>query len=51
MISTCLTAGAYGGKLLGSGGCGFVCVVGDPKTISKIKHIYKDRVFNFNFET
>lgn len=51
VISTCLTAGAYGGKLLGSGGCGFVCVVGDPKTISKIKHIYKDRVFNFNFET
>tara|TARA_R100000908_G_C3721521_1_gene124069 strand:+ start:77 stop:1006 length:930 start_codon:yes stop_codon:yes gene_type:complete len=50
VISTCLTAGAYGGKLLGSGGCGFVCVVGDPKTISKIKHTYKDRVFDFNFE-
>ena len=51
VIDTSLTAGAYGAKLLGSGGCGFVCIVGDPKTISKIKYTYKDRVFDFNFET
>ena len=51
VIDTCLTAGAYGAKLLGSGGCGFVCIVGNPKTISKIKHTYKERVFDFNFET
>jgi len=51
VIDTCLTSGAYGAKLLGSGGCGFVCVIGNPKTISKLKHIYKDRILNFNFES
>ena len=51
VVDTCLTSGAYGAKLLGSGGCGFVCVIGNPKTISKLKHIYKDRILNFNFES
>jgi len=51
IITNVLSNGAYGAKLLGSGGCGFVCVVGPPKTISKINHIYKDRILNFEFDT
>ena len=51
IINTVLTNGAYGAKLLGSGGCGFVCVVGPPNTINKINHMYKDRILNFEFDT
>tara|TARA_R100000008_G_scaffold53517_1_gene32488 strand:- start:728 stop:1681 length:954 start_codon:yes stop_codon:yes gene_type:complete len=50
IISNVLDNGAYGAKLLGSGGCGFICVVGPPKVINKINHIYKDRVLNFEFD-
>lgn len=51
IISNVLSNGAYGAKLLGSGGCGFICVVGPPKTISKINHIYKDKILDFQFDT
>ena len=50
IISNVLDNGAYGAKLLGSGGCGFICVVGPSKAINKINHIYKDRVLNFEFD-
>ena len=45
IISTCLKAGAYGAKLLGAGGCGFILVICDPKTKRKItvqKYLFKN---------
>ena len=50
IITNALTSGAYGAKLLGSGGCGFVCVVGPPRVISKLNYSYRDRVLDFQFE-
>ena len=50
-INNVISCGAYGAKLLGSGGCGFVCVVGPPNVINKINHMYRDRVLNFKFDT
>lgn len=51
IIKDCLNMGCYGGKLLGSGGCGFVCVVGNPLTINKVKKKYKESILNFSFVT
>ena len=41
--------GAYGAKLLGSGGCGFVLVVCDPFVKHKIKEVFKDNIMEFGF--
>jgi len=50
IISTCLKLGAYGAKLLGAGGCGFVLVICNPKTKRKIKNIFENRILDFNFD-
>ena len=42
--------GAYGAKLLGSGGCGFICTICDPKVKEKIIEKYKESVLPFNID-
>jgi D-glycero-alpha-D-manno-heptose-7-phosphate kinase len=42
--------GAYGVKLLGAGGCGFVLVVCNPKVKQEIISQYGDSVMHFKFE-
>lgn len=46
-----MSLGAYGVKLLGAGGCGFLLVVCDPITKLKIKDRFKTNVLDFKFET
>ena len=45
-----LQNGAKGIKLLGSGGCGFFLCISDPITNAKIKHEFKNSIFDFSFE-
>jgi D-glycero-alpha-D-manno-heptose-7-phosphate kinase len=49
IIKTVMDMGAYGAKLLGSGGCGFVLVVCDPFVKHKIKEVFKDNIMEFGF--
>lgn len=49
IINKVMNIGAYGAKLLGSGGCGFVLVICDPITKHKIKEVFKDNIMNFKF--
>ena len=51
IIEHVITLGAYGAKLLGTGGCGFICVIASRDIIRKINDIYKDKILNFNFDT
>lgn len=50
IISKCIGFGAYGAKLLGAGGCGFVLVICDPKTKGKIKETFGNSVMDFKFD-
>ncbi len=50
IISTCLKLGAYGAKLLGAGGCGFVLVICNPKIKRKITNVFKNSILDFNFD-
>jgi D-glycero-alpha-D-manno-heptose-7-phosphate kinase len=50
IIKNVKSMGAYGSKLLGSGGCGFILVISDPIVKSKIKDIYKDDILDFRFD-
>lgn len=50
IVNTSMNMGAYGAKLLGSGGCGFVMTISDPLTATKIKNHFKNSVMSFNFE-
>jgi D-glycero-alpha-D-manno-heptose-7-phosphate kinase len=50
IISTCMNNGAYGAKLLGAGGCGFVLAVCNEKVKQKIKEIYKSNILDFDFD-
>lgn len=50
VISKCMSLGAYGAKLLGAGGGGFVLIVADPIAKGKIMETFRDKVLNFNFE-
>ena len=45
-----MSMGAYGVKLLGAGGCGFILVVCDPITKNKIQSEFKDATMDFGFE-
>jgi len=45
-----LTIGAYGVKLLGSGGCGFVLGICDPKVKEKAKEIFNKNVLDVKLE-
>lgn len=49
IIKSVIEMGAYGAKLLGSGGCGFILVICDPFTKHKIKESFKDSIMDFNF--
>jgi D-glycero-alpha-D-manno-heptose-7-phosphate kinase len=50
IISTCMQSGAYGAKLLGAGGCGFVLIICNPKIKKKITNIFKNSVLDFDFD-
>lgn len=50
IISTCMNIGAYGAKLLGAGGCGFVLVLCDPCVKKKISEIFIDNILEFDFD-
>lgn len=50
IIDDVMNMGAYGAKLLGSGGCGFVCVICNPKVKEKIIEKYKSNIFDFNID-
>lgn len=52
MYQAALKAGAFGGKILGAGGGGFLLVIADPKKHTHIKKALGDyRVFDFDFST
>lgn len=50
IVDTVMNMGAYGSKLLGSGGCGFVLSISDPNTAIKIKEHFKNSIMPFEFE-
>ncbi len=50
IIDDVIHMGAYGAKLLGAGGCGFVCVVADPLVRSRIEQKYKKDILDIRFE-
>jgi D-glycero-alpha-D-manno-heptose-7-phosphate kinase len=50
IIDDVISMGAYGAKLLGSGGCGFVLAICNPKVKEKIKEKYKNNILNFNID-
>lgn len=50
IVDTTMGMGAYGAKLLGSGGCGFVLSISDPNTAIKIKEHFKNNIMPFGFE-
>lgn len=51
VVSSVMNMGAYGVKLLGSGGCGFLLVMCDPITKQKISDRFKNDILDFSFET
>jgi len=50
IIDDVMNMGAYGAKLLGSGGCGFVCVVCNPLVKEKITERYKESILDFKID-
>jgi len=50
IVNTVMSMGAYGVKLLGSGGCGFVMVICNPIVKTKIKETFGDAILDFKFE-
>jgi D-glycero-alpha-D-manno-heptose-7-phosphate kinase len=50
IIDDVLNMGAYGAKLLGSGGCGFVCVICNPKIKEKIIEKYKESILEIKID-
>lgn len=50
IVNMVMSMGAYGAKLLGSGGCGFVLSISDPNTAIKIKEYFKNSIMPFAFE-
>ncbi len=51
IIDDVMNMGAYGAKLLGSGGCGFVLVVSDTIVKQKIVNKYNGYVLDIKFNT
>lgn len=47
----CMELGAYGVKLLGSGGCGFILVMCNENSKVKIIDEFNDRILDFQFES
>lgn len=50
IIKDTIDMGAYGSKLIGGGGAGFICVMADPIVKFKIMDKYKDSVLDIKFE-
>jgi len=50
IIDDVMSMGAYGAKLLGSGGCGFVLVMCDPFVKNKLISKYKESILNFKID-
>lgn len=50
IIQDVMKMGAYGVKLLGAGGCGFLLVICDPFVRHRITEKYKETILNFGFE-
>jgi D-glycero-alpha-D-manno-heptose-7-phosphate kinase len=50
MIDDIIHTGAYGAKLLGTGGAGFVLVICDRNVKKKLKEKYNDNIIDFEFE-
>lgn len=50
IISRCMNMGAYGAKLLGAGGCGFVLVMCNSKVKNKITETFSDSILEFEFD-
>ncbi len=50
IIDDVMNMGAYGAKLLGSGGCGFVLAICDPIVKEKVKEKYKNNILDFNID-
>lgn len=51
IINRCMELNAYGAKLLGSGGCGFILVMCNESSKSKIQSEFKDIILDFKFES
>lgn len=45
-----MSMGAYGVKLLGGGGCGFLVAICDPTAKAKITEKFKEHILEFTFE-
>ena len=50
IIDDVMYMGAYGAKLLGSGGCGFVLTICNEKTKKLIVKKYKESILDFNID-
>lgn len=50
IVSKCMGLGAYGAKLLGAGGCGFVLAVCNPIAKAKIKEAFGKNILDFSFD-
>jgi D-glycero-alpha-D-manno-heptose-7-phosphate kinase len=50
IIDDVMNMGAYGAKLLGSGGCGFVCVICNPLVKEKIIEKYKESILDVKID-
>jgi D-glycero-alpha-D-manno-heptose-7-phosphate kinase len=50
-VSTVIEKGAYGAKLLGAGGCGFVLAICNPKVKEILTDIFKDSILSIQFES
>lgn len=50
IIDDVMNLGAYGAKLLGTGGCGFVLVICNDKTKKLIKEKYRQNILDFKID-
>lgn len=50
MVDEVMSMGAYGVKLLGSGGCGFLMVLCNPAAKKRIVDAFKEDILEFKFE-
>lgn len=51
IINDLISKGAYGAKLLGSGGCGFILCICNSRTKKFLIEKYKKNIFDFKFES
>jgi galactokinase/mevalonate kinase-like predicted kinase len=49
-IDDVMNMGAYGAKLLGSGGCGFVLAICNPLVKKNIIEKYKESILDFKID-